>query len=101
MRKITFLIAHLGGGGAERITTIIANQMIENGVDVEMIVFSNKYNEYSVSDKISLSYLPEKKNKVLDVAAKIIKLRKLLKTQNPDYVCSLGFSYKYLFAYQY
>lgn len=98
MKKITFLIAHLGGGGAERITTIIANQMAENGTDVEMIVFSKKYNEYEVSDKIRLSYLPEKKNKFLDIVAKIIELKKLLKIQNPDYVCSLGFSYKYLFA---
>lgn len=98
MKKITFLIAHLGGGGAERITTIIANQMAEEDADIKMIVFSKKYNEYKVSDKIELFYLPEKKNKILDVLSKIFALRKLLKNQKPDYVCSLGFSYKYLFS---
>lgn len=96
--KVVFLIAHLGGGGAERVTTILANEFAKNPkYDIEMIVFDSKFKEYEISKSVNVIFMPEYTNKFISVCVKMIKLRDLLGKANPDYVCSLGFSYKYLY----
>ena len=40
MKKITFLIGSLGGGGAERVTVALADYFCESGYEVFFIVFS-------------------------------------------------------------
>lgn len=97
-KKVVFLIAHLGGGGAERVTVTLANFFSNNGCDVYMIAFSDKYNEYPLDEKVKLKFLPEhKENKVRNVIGKIFALKKSLAKINPSAVISLGFSYRYLF----
>jgi GalNAc-alpha-(1->4)-GalNAc-alpha-(1->3)-diNAcBac-PP-undecaprenol alpha-1,4-N-acetyl-D-galactosaminyltransferase len=97
MKRVVFLIAHLGDGGAERVTALLVNYFVKHGYDIELIVFSKKYNEYEIDSEIKLHYLPSKPSKVEDVAVKVVELRRLLKTIQPDYVVSLGFSYRFLF----
>jgi GalNAc-alpha-(1->4)-GalNAc-alpha-(1->3)-diNAcBac-PP-undecaprenol alpha-1,4-N-acetyl-D-galactosaminyltransferase len=97
MPTIVFLIAHLGGGGAERVTVSLANYFSRKGYKVHLIIFSDKYNEYVIDEGITKYVLPRHQNKVVDVLKKVSRLRQLLKNINPKYVCSLGFSYRYLF----
>ena len=40
MKKISFLIGSLGGGGAERVTVALADYFCESGYEVFFIVFS-------------------------------------------------------------
>lgn len=98
MKTVAFLIAHLGGGGAERVTVSLANYFCTHGYRVHMIIFSDKYNEYQVSEKVTKHYLDSTNNKILDVVRKIRSLKRILKEIAPDHVCSLGFSYRFLFA---
>lgn len=93
-----FLIAHLGGGGAERVTTLLANQFSEKGYKVVLVVFSRKFNDYPVEERVEVVYLPENENKIIDIAGKIRELRKIIKAENPRFLFSLGFSYRYLFV---
>ena len=97
MKKVTFLIAYLGGGGAERVTTLLANNFAKKDYEVQLIVFSRKYNEYEIDNRVKVEFLPEYKNKGKDIIFKIKVLRKLLSEFKPDYVFELGFSYRYLF----
>jgi glycosyltransferase involved in cell wall biosynthesis len=97
MGKIVFLIAHLGGGGAERVTVSLANYFSDCGYDVELIVFDNSSNEYSVNSEIRINYLKSSSIKVLDMIFKVLYLKKYLKKMLPHYVISLGFSYRYLY----
>ena len=98
MKKVTFLIAYLGGGGAERVTTLLANHFAKKDYEVQLIVFSRKYNEYEIDHRVRVEFLPEYKNKGKDIIFKIRELRKLLDHFKPDYVFELGFSYRYLFV---
>ena len=98
MKTIAFLIAHLGGGGAERVTVSLANYYCNHGYDIHLVIFSNKYNEYVVEDRIKKYYLDSSHIKPFDVYKKVKSLKRLLKRINPDYVYSLGFSYRFLFV---
>ena len=59
MKKITFLIGSLGGGGAERVTVALADYFCESGYEVFSIVFSKVNNNYEINSKIKVDYLPE------------------------------------------
>lgn len=97
MKNVAVLIAHLGGGGAERVTAALSNQFVKDGYNVSLIVFDTKYNEYYISEGVKKYFLPQGEKRKLLTIKKIIALRKILKKIKPDYVISLGFSYKYLF----
>ncbi len=97
MKKLTFLVSNLGGGGAERVTVLLANYFCKKDYLVNLIVFSHKNNDYEVDKNVQIKYLPCSKNKIEDVLKKIHTLKHILKEQNPDYVVSLGFSHRYLF----
>ena len=49
MKKISFLIGSLGGGGAERVTVALADYFCENGYEVFFIVFSKANNNYRIN----------------------------------------------------
>ena len=98
MKTIAFLIAHLGGGGAERVTVSLANFFRGQGYDVHLIIFSDKYNEYIVDEKIKKYYLDSSEIKFCDVYKKVQSLKKLLNEIKPAFVYSLGFSYRFLFV---
>lgn len=95
MKKITFLIGSLGGGGAERVTVALADYFCENGYEVFFIVFSKVNNNYEINSKIKVDYLPENTGKSA-IFLRIKELKRILKNQAPDYVISLGLGYQYL-----
>ena len=95
MKKISFLIGSLGGGGAERVTVALADYFCESGYEVFFIVFSKANNSYRINPKIKIDYLPENTGKCA-IFLRIKELKKLLKNQAPDYVISLGLGYQYL-----
>ena len=95
MKKISFLIGSLGGGGAERVTVALADYFCESGYEVFFIVFSKANNNYRINPKIKIDYLPENTGKCA-IFFRIKELKKLLKNQAPDYVISLGLGYQYL-----
>ena len=95
MKKITFLIGSLGGGGAERVTIALGNHFCNNGYEVYFIAFSKENNNYEVDSKIKISFLPDNIGKTA-IVYRIKELKKLLENQAPDYVISLGLGYQYL-----
>lgn len=86
MKKVMFVTATLGGGGAERVMLNLANYMSEHGHDV--IVFATApriKNEYVLNPEIKTLFLEtSKKNKVLKIFDKLTKIRKVFK-QFPEH----------------
>lgn len=80
---VTFLLASLGSGGAERVVSLLANKMVERGCQVEIIClkFNDVYYQTDSRVKVTLA-MQQTKNRFTE----IFWLRKYLKKQKPDVV---------------
>lgn len=80
---IVYLLASLGSGGAERVVSLLANEMAERGHLVEVICL--KFNDvyYHISPKVKVTLaMQQTKNRFTE----LFWLRKYLKKQKPDVV---------------
>ena len=87
--KITFFISSLTGGGAERVTSNLANYLVENNYDVTIITMSDVQDTYKKNKNIKRVYLinkNERKNKVKDFILRYKRLKKYVKN-NQDVDC--------------
>lgn len=81
--KIVFTLASLGSGGAERVVSLLANKMAEQGHFVEIIClkFNDVYYELHPEVKVTLA-MQQTKNRLTEV----FWLRKYIKQEKPDVV---------------
>lgn len=82
--KVAFFIPHLGGGGAERVTAILANEIAEQAQSVELILVQKSGTNLDLLDP---------KVKVIDLGLKrtlfaVLALKKHLQTTKPDALVS-------------
>lgn len=93
MKKIVFVIEQLFGGGAERVTAALANQLCK-GTDLEihMVVYTRRECEdYPVDGRIRWHVLPKLPgNKLGAILGRLRFLRDAVRAIAPDYVVSLG-----------
>lgn len=90
--KILFYINILSDGGAERVMSNLANQFAANGDEIFLVTTYKTPREYSVSDRVQRINLEEKpnqiKNRVIRNISRIAKLRRIIKSKNPEVVVS-------------
>lgn len=55
-KKIAFFIDSLGGGGAERVVSVISNELVSRGYDVDILMLNKRPIAYQLSNKINLYY---------------------------------------------
>ncbi len=81
--RLTFLLASLGSGGAERVVSLLANKMVECGHQVEIIClkFNDVYYQTDPRVKVTLA-MQQTKNRF----SELFWLRKYIKKQKPDVV---------------
>ena len=81
--KIIFTIASLGSGGAERVVSLLANKMVEQGHQVEIIClkFNDVYYQLHPEVKVTLA-MQQTKNRLTEV----FWLRKYVKQEKPNVV---------------
>ena len=81
--KIVFTLASLGSGGAERVVSLLANKMAEQGHQVEIIClkFNDVYYKLHPDVKVTLA-MKQTKNRITEVSW----LRKYVKQEKPDVV---------------
>ena len=96
MKNILFLIAQLGNGGAERVSTELANEMHQRGHKVSIIVFDDSLAEYKVDEGIEVRFLKNPEGKT-GFIKRIGLLRKEIDSISPDYIVELGFAGRYLY----
>ena len=56
-KKLAFVIAHLGPGGAQRVAVTAANALVSRGFDIHLIVVERKPPAYSIDPRVVLHHL--------------------------------------------
>jgi len=89
MKKIAIISHGLSGGGAERVASLVANNLSDNGYNVLYIAVYSSEKEYKLSDNIKYEYIKtDSKNKYLRLIERSYKIDKLLKSFNPHVAVS-------------
>lgn len=80
-KRIIFVSLSLHGGGAERVVSILSSNLAEKGIDVHLIIYDRKDNEYGLNDKVKLYVLSDelKNNKSKGFMQRILVLKRLIR----------------------
>lgn len=87
MKKILFVINQLGGGGAERVLTLLANKFSDEN-DVSILAVHNVKNKYEISEKINVIELDGCGESTLEI---IKKIRTIVKQIRPNTIVSFEY----------
>lgn len=84
--RIIFVSGDLCDGGAQRVMSVIANELADLGHDVHLFIFSRSNHDYTVNSKVKLfslcnSYDDYKKTGHI---WRLVKLRRYIKYNKPD-----------------
>lgn len=93
MKKYLFVIPSLSKGGAERVVSVLSNELCHQGREVVIITHFNTENEYTIIDKVKVVCLSEVserqyrcKMSFLYLINLAYKLRKVILAEKPDYI---------------
>ena len=89
--RVYFYINVLGGGGAERVITNLANMLAEDNYDVTMITSYEVEREYILTRNVRRLSLEDKDSqcsRIIRNLSRIFKLRKICKEEKPDILIS-------------
>ncbi|MEZ3433410.1 MAG: glycosyltransferase [Lachnospiraceae bacterium] len=89
--KIFFYISNIGGGGAARVMTILANRFIKDENEVIFAVNFKAPNEYYLDSKVKRLFIEEREsqeNVIKKNLHRIITLRNMIKEACPNVVIS-------------
>ena len=86
IKKVVFISTKIRGGGAERVVAVLSSALAELGYCVDLILYERYDDEYSISSKVNIHMLPQKKNgsKALYLINKFFKLRGIISKLQPD-----------------
>lgn len=83
--KLSFVTANLGSGGAERVTSILANQFCQRGYEVEIIFFRDRQLFYEIDGGVKIVILGEECHSTA-LWRKMLWLRHYVKKTRPDII---------------
>ena len=85
--NICFVITELGGGGAERVVSVLSNSFVKSGNKVDVIcTTANPNRTYQLSDDINCHFISD--DKKTNLVKKIYKTRRILKKSKCEVVIS-------------
>lgn len=89
MRKVFVLSHGLSNGGSQRVASLIANELCEQGYSVTFIAAHSSEKTYELVDGVQYVYIGERKsNPLLSFWSRCRKLRDLIVKENPEVVIS-------------
>lgn len=89
MKNITFVIGIMGNGGAERVISILSEELIKRGKNINIITIYGSRIDYEINKKIKVFDIECKNSKkILRYFERIIKLRKIIKDIDSDIIIS-------------
>ena len=90
MKRILFVTYKMGYGGAERVITLLANQMVKSGVQVKILVKEDTARNYPLDQKIIIEKVKQKDGfELFRPFRRIMSIRKSIREFRSD--CVLGF----------
>lgn len=90
--KIMFSVYTLAGGGAERVISILSDNLSNLGFDVSLILVKRVQDEYYINPKVKIytienfGYRCQEGNKLSRTYKRVEILRGILKENKPDYI---------------
>lgn len=86
MKKVMITISTLYGGGAERVVSIWANQLQQQGYDVSILIYGRGEGEYPVSDGIKIYTVADTYSDYqrMGYIERFCRMRRLIKNEHPD-----------------
>ena len=60
-KKIIFFIDSLGGGGAERVVSVISNELVYRGYSVDIVMMNKRQISYKINPKVNLLFAEDMK----------------------------------------
>jgi glycosyltransferase involved in cell wall biosynthesis len=93
-KKIVILVSAMNLGGAQRVVSILCEHWSKNGYDIALVsTFTGDIdNHYQVTNNIKLLQLPKIslpfRSKLLMSLSKLVYLKKIIHSENPDIVIS-------------
>ena len=89
MKKISIISHGLSNGGAERVSSLIANYLNRKDYEVQFIAVYSKEKEYKLDQDVHYEYINSKSNNIiLRFIERIFKIRKIIKKYKPDTIIS-------------
>lgn len=85
--KILFTIDVMGNGGAERVISVLANEFVKHGYDVQITQLYGNKCDYALNKNIILNSVSPSSSRFRKLNT-LIKLRNHIKSQNPDVIIS-------------
>lgn len=87
--KIVFFVGEFSEGGAERVISILVNQMVERGFCVEIMKYFKSENFYKTNEKIKISSIEENTN-TTNIIKNVLWLRKFAKKNSDVFISFLA-----------
>ena len=90
LRRILFTCDSMNSGGAERVISILSDEMAKNGLEVAILMVSSREENsfYKLNAKVTLSCLCKGSDKKVNAFKRVWMLRKYIKEYNPSVVIS-------------
>lgn len=87
--KVMFVIGILSNGGAERVISVVAEELSKKGYEVSIVTLYDRTNTYVKEEKVRLLSVEHKyRNRIIRAFENINGLRRLMKKEKPDIVIS-------------
>ncbi len=83
--KLLFILANLNSGGAERVMSLLANQFVENGYEVEFVFLKKNIRFYPLDQRVDV-IVAEKECGSGSLIKKLLWMRKYIGNNKPDAV---------------
>jgi len=86
-KKVMFILQKISDGGAERVATVLCNELCKTNIDVTLLVYFPTKDEYPISDQVKKIYLKksESEYRLLSFFQKLKIIRETLKKEKADY----------------
>ncbi len=90
MKCVMMAIGALGGGGAERVVSVWAKQLNENGVDAAVLIYGHSPDDYPLPSGIKVYSVTEKYEdyQTIPYLKRVKRIRKILNSYRPDVLIS-------------
>lgn len=72
--KILFTIRSLTGGGAERVVSVLSGLLADVGEDVHIITYKTSERDYSISEKVQIHEMPQRKDSTITKGMRIFDI---------------------------
>lgn len=100
MKSICFVVTSMGGGGAERNVSLLANNLSKKGYDVHIFLLLNNTISYSLDSVIHVYFSkPDHRIKLLNIASWKKHLKEYCTKNNINTVVGVGINYGTICAY--